>query len=81
MKKLFEIADKYISSSSWKDIALIKFCLCAIGVLIGVSIAPKHKKTVAISAVAVFIITYIPLMAKFFKVALSGNSSCENGEE
>ncbi|MGN0636983.1 MAG: permease of phosphate ABC transporter [Huintestinicola sp.] len=68
MQKLFEYAEKYIEGSSWKDLALIKFCLCAMGIIIGANIAPKHKKAVTAAAAGVFVLTYIPLMAKFFKI-------------
>lgn len=68
MKRLFYIADRYIKESDWRDLALIKFCLCAIGVIIGVSI-PKEKKSFPLfAAVTVFVATYIPLMIKFFKI-------------
>lgn len=76
MQKLFEYADKYIKESNWKDLALIKFCLCAMGIIIGVNIAPKHKKAVIAGATGVFILTYIPLMTKFIKIIL-----CENKKE
>lgn len=67
MDKIFVYANQYIQKCNWKDIALIKFCLCAIGVLIGVSVAPKYKKVVAGFAAGIFIATYLPLMAKFLK--------------
>lgn len=72
MKKLFEYADQYIEESNWKDFALLKFCLCAIGILIGISIAPRHKKAATAGAMSVFVITYIPLMGKFFRIIFDG---------
>ena len=68
VKKLFEIADRYVQESDWKDLALIKLCLCAMGIMIGLRIAPKYKRTVMIGATAVFTATYIPLMTKFFQI-------------
>lgn len=68
MKKLFAYANQYVAESDWKDIALLKFCLCAMGILIGVSVVPKHKKVVAGGALIVFIATYIPLMSKFLRI-------------
>lgn len=68
MKKLFSIADQYIQESTWKDLALIKFCLCAMGVLIGTIINPRYKKITLAIASSVFIVTYIPLMGKFFDI-------------
>ena len=68
MHRLFEYADRYIKESDWKDIALLKLCLCAIGVLIGINLAPKYKKQTAVIASIVFGFTYVPLMTKFFKI-------------
>ena len=39
---LFELADDYLARADWRDIALLKFCLAALGVLIGISL-PKEK--------------------------------------
>ena len=41
VKSLFSYADAYIKNCTWKDLALVKFCLCAIGVMIGLSV-PKE---------------------------------------
>lgn len=73
MDRLFEYADRYIKEIDRKDIALLKLCLCAIGVLIGISIAPKHKKTVMAVAAVVFGFTYVPLMKKFIKIIIDEN--------
>lgn len=35
MKCLFDSANEYTRQSDWKDFALVKMCLAAIGVLIG----------------------------------------------
>ena len=35
MKKLFDSADLYLKQSDWKNLALIKFCLASIGLLVG----------------------------------------------
>lgn len=42
MCRLFEYADRYLKESDWKDIALIKLCLCEIGVLPGINLAQKY---------------------------------------
>ena len=73
MKKLFGYADAYIKESTWKDLALIKFCLAAIGLLIGLEIPQEKKKPTAIAAMLVFIVTYVPLMTKFFRVIMNCN--------
>ncbi len=70
MKNLFELGNQYAKESSWKDFALIKLCLCAMGIVIGTKVTPEYKKTVNCVSVAVFIATYIPLMAKVFNIML-----------
>lgn len=68
MKKLFGYADKYLKQSDWKDLAMIKFCLAAMGVVIGASLPEKSKKSAVWIAGGVFAATYLPLMAKFFRI-------------
>lgn len=68
MKQLFDYADKYIKQSTWKDFALLKFCLFAIGVMVGIQIPEKNKKHTRIIAAVIFTATYIPLMTKFISV-------------
>ena len=65
MKKLFEYANIYAKQSTWKDFALVKFCLCAIGIIIGVLLPKSVQTFTLIFAGAIFVITYIPLMIKF----------------
>lgn len=50
MKKLLEIGNRYAAESDWKDFALTKFCLCAMGILIGIHIPVKGKKTTSVIA-------------------------------
>lgn len=68
MKKLFGFAERYIAKSDWKDLAMLKFCLFAMGILAGMRIPGKNKKQAGWIAAGVFVATYIPLMAKFFSV-------------
>ena len=69
MKRLFDCADRYIQSRDWKMLAGLKFCLFAIGVLLGLSVPGKHKKCAAVGAIGVFLATYIPLMSDFLTFA------------
>lgn len=71
MKQLFDYADHYIQSRDWKMLACLKFCLCSIGVLLGLMVSGKHKKAVAATAGAVFLVTYLPLMADFLSFAFA----------
>ena len=36
MKRLFELGNQYVRECDWKDLALVKFCLCAVGIMIGI---------------------------------------------
>lgn len=67
MDKLLGSADKFLAASDWKDLTLIKFCLCSMGIAIGTALPEKCRKPVAIGAAAVFAATYVPLMYKYFK--------------
>ena len=43
MKKPFRCADLFIQKCNWKDLALVKICLCAMGLWVGINV-PKEKK-------------------------------------
>ena len=40
MKKLFDAANRYIETSDWKIIAVLKFCLISLGMMVGMQIRP-----------------------------------------
>lgn len=40
VRPLFDAADRYLKACSWKDMALLKFCLFGMGLLVG-SLIPK----------------------------------------
>ena len=69
MKELLELGNRYAAKSDWKDFALTKFCLCAMGTMIGANIPEKHKKTTMVIAGGVFAVTYVVLMGKVFVIA------------
>ncbi len=68
MKKLFAAADRYVETGGWKIIAVLKFCLISLGMLAGMLVRPEHKKAVFSGALGVFLATYVPLMARFFRI-------------
>jgi len=51
-------------------LALIKFCLFSMGLLIGMQLPKKFHKAVKIGAAIVFVGTYIPLMVKYARILL-----------
>lgn len=73
MKRLFGYANEYVRQSDWKDLALLKFCLCSAGILIGTALPQKVRKPVVFTAMGVFIATYIPLILKFLRIAGEGD--------
>ena len=70
MKRLFDCADSYVQSRNWKMLALVKFCLCSIGVLLGLSVPEKHKRATGGFALGIFLSTYFSLMADFLSFAV-----------
>ena len=68
MKKLFDAANRYVETSDWKIIAVLKFCLIALGMMVGMLIKPQHKKRVFFCALGVFLLSYVPLMIKFYRI-------------
>ena len=65
MKRLFSAADAYIAKMNWKDLALVKLCLCAAGVMLGLAAPKKLRKWAALGAIVVFVATYLPIILKF----------------
>lgn len=49
--------------------ALLKFCLLGLGIVIGAMVPPKHKKTAVAVGLPLFFVTYLPLMAKLIHLA------------
>ena len=73
MKKLLELGNQYAKESGWKDFALLKFCLCAMGIMIGIQVPRKYKKMVIPVSAGVFLATGIPLIKKLFYIIQRDN--------
>ncbi|WP_029319631.1 hypothetical protein [Butyrivibrio sp. AE3004] len=71
MSKLFDAANRYVRSSDWKIIAVLKFCLISLGIMLGMLVKPCNRKRVCAVASLTFLATYIPLMMKFFKIYIN----------
>ena len=69
MKKLLDFGNRYAKESTWKDFALVKFCLFSMGLAAGTQVPEKQKKKALGVTACVFAFTYIPLMAKVFRIA------------
>lgn len=70
MKTLLALADSYIVSRDWKMLALVKFCLASVGLLLGLEMPARHRKTAAWAGLFVFLATWPPLMADFGRFSL-----------
>lgn len=44
MKEICKCADAFVQKCSIKDFALLKICLCAVGIMVGLSIPEKKEK-------------------------------------
>lgn len=53
--KLFKIADQYCKESTWKTLALVKFCLFSMGLMAGMKIPEEKKKMFYALSGSVFI--------------------------
>lgn len=78
MNRLTEAADQYLKASSWKDLAVLKFCVLAMGVLIGLAMPGRKKRGVAWAASLVFVAAYVPLMSKFLPFLLGDRIAIED---
>ncbi|MDD2956058.1 MAG: permease of phosphate ABC transporter [Oscillospiraceae bacterium] len=68
MNKFLEAGKSYLAEMNLADMALLKFCLCAVGVVLGLCVPKKAQKPVLVVTVLVFLATYVPLMIKFIRV-------------
>lgn len=68
MQRLLDYGDRFAKESTWKDFALIKMCLCAVGVMWGMAVPKKAQKPVAFIANLVFITTYVAIILKVLRV-------------
>ncbi len=71
MKKLMKCAEGYIKQMGLLDMAFIKFCLLALGVLLGVAVPKRLKDYVAIVASSIFTGSYVICMTRFLRFMLS----------
>lgn len=52
MNQLLDAANRYLKACDWRDIALLKVCVCALGVLVGLAMPWSKKWAVAWGGVA-----------------------------
>ena len=54
-----------LEDERWKDFALIKVCLCSLGIMIGTGVPREGRKPVFIGALAAFLASWAAAMATF----------------
>lgn len=78
MNRLTDAAERYLKDCTWKDISILKICLIALGVLLGIAVPARKKKATAWAASLVFVAAYVPLMAKFLPYLLGERVAIED---
>ncbi len=64
-KRLFELADGFIQELHVADLAVLKFCLMALGILVGICLPRKTKRTFFFGSLMVFLITFLYLVTRW----------------
>lgn len=63
---LMSAGKRYVNDMELCDIAALKFCLMALGILIGIAIPKGARKPSALWAAVIFVGSFVALMGKFF---------------
>lgn len=67
MKQVINHVRGYMRHLKMRDFALIKICLCSLGVLLGLTVSQKNKKPAMMAAFGVFTASLAAVMAGFLK--------------
>ena len=78
-KVLIQIADDFIKEMHVTDMAVLKFCLMSLGIIVGICLPKKWKRPALFTALFVFIVTYLPLVMKWG--AFFGSAYCGSRKE
>ena len=78
MNRLLDAAERYLKICTWKDISILKVCLLALGMLLGLAVPARKKKVSAWAASLVFVAAYVPLMGKFLPYLLGDRVAIED---
>ena len=70
LRKVCHAVDRYTKACGWKDLAMMKVCFVAMGVLMGIALPARKKRVGAWAASLLFVSAYVPLMAKFLPFLL-----------
>ena len=76
MKNLLEAAEDYTKQAGWRDLAELKCCMCALGLLLGLAVPRRWRKKAALFAAAC-----VPQAAKFRALAVRRTQGTEAKQE
>lgn len=65
MDYMTKVAEAYLKDMDIYDISLLKICLLALGMMIGIALPIRDKRSWVLALVVVFLASYIPLMVDF----------------
>lgn len=66
--KLFEAADQYCKEGNWRTIAILKICLLAIGVVLGMQVPENKRKVLVPVCGGIYVVTLVPILKKYFSI-------------
>jgi hypothetical protein len=78
MKKFLDFTTEYIRQFDWKDLTIIKVCLSAFGITIGLMLPQKHKKPMLIISILVFLGASASILFHFITSFLASNDDSFN---
>ena len=67
MKQFMNRMRGYVRHLKLRDFALIKICLCSLGVLLGLTVSQKNKKPAMIAAFSVFVASLAAVSARLLQ--------------
>lgn len=68
MKKLLDWANGCIRRRDWKNVALLKFCMLSLGVLIGLALPNRGRRLARQVCAEVFLLAWATLMVDCFRM-------------
>ncbi len=68
MKKLLDWANDCIRQWDWKDVALLKFCMLALGILAGLAMPHRGRRLAKQICAEIFLLTWATLMVDCFRM-------------
>ena len=68
MKKLLDWANGCIRRWDWKNVALLKFCMLSLGVLIGLALPNRGRRLARHVCAEVFLLAWATLMVVCFRM-------------